>query len=187
MKEDNKLVKWLKSINYKSAFVYFIVIQVAALACTTFLSMAIVPLLRFAFTEANAVREVAEIITMLLLEMLIRLLLFYAFFRNDRSLVFKEFAESYGVTVALRLVTSTIFYFASWSAGITICLTGSFLGRLWVDENIKTMREVPFWLYFIVFTVFEALVYLVAYFAHKMAKRQREKVKQELMKENEGN
>ncbi len=185
MSENNKLVKWLKAINYKSALIYFLVIQVIILASAFFLPMPIVPLLRFIFTEENIAREVAEIITMLLLEMATRFVLFYSFFRNDRNLIFKEFAISYGVTAILRLIISTIIYFASWSAGLTICLTGTLLGRLWIDDNTKTMQDVPFWLYLIIFIVFEALVYLMAYLSHAFAKKRRERVRQELINHKE--
>ena len=182
---ENKFIKRIKSINYKGGLLYFIVIQVIVLACAFFLSMPIVPLLRFIFTEENVAREVAEIIVMLLLEMAIRFILFYAFFRNDRNLIFKEFALSYGVTVILRLVFSSIIYFAAWSAGITICLTGTLLGKLWVDENIKTMQDVPYWLYLIIFIAFEALVYLMAYLSYAFAKKRRERVRQELINRKE--
>lgn len=185
MKEDSKFVKWLKSINYKSSLVYFLVIQVIVFASSFFLPMPMSPLLRFIFTEENVAREIAEIVTMLVLELGIRLILFYAFFGNDRSLEFKTFTKNYGVTVILRLIISSIIYFAAWSAGITICLTGALLGKLWISEDIKTMQDVPYWLYLVVFVIFEALAYLMAYLANTFAKKRREKVRQDLINHKE--
>ncbi len=182
-----KIADFFKSIEYKSSLVYFVVIQVVVLASAFFLPMPIIPLLRFLFKEEGVLRQIAEIITMLILELLIRFVIFLAFFKNDRNLQFKNFAKNYGVTAVLRLIFSTIIYFASWSAGMTICLTGTFLGKIWIDENIKTMQDVPFILYFVVFLLFEGLVYLVAFMSKKLATKEREKIKEELLKNNESN
>ncbi|MBO5262515.1 MAG: hypothetical protein J6B45_05660 [Clostridia bacterium] len=183
----NKVIKWFKSLNYKSALVYFLVIQVLVLASAFFLPMPIVPLLRFIFKEEGILRETFEIVVMLILELITKFIVFFAFFKNDRNLHFKEFCKSYGLTAVLRLIFSTIFYFAAWSAGMTICLTGNLLGRLWIDNDIKTMKDVPFWLYLVTFIVFEGLVCLIAFLSSKLAAKQRERIKQELMNNKETN
>ena len=181
MAENNKFVNWQKSINYKNSLVYFLVIQVMVLVCSFFLLMPIIPLMRFIIKENGLLRDFMESITLILVELLLRFLVFFSFFKNSRSLTFKNISLEYGVTVLLRLVFSLVTSFASWSAGIGICTFGSTLGVAMVDENIKTMQDVPVWLYIIVFVLFEALVYLIAFLAYKIAKRQREKTRRELI------
>lgn len=173
-----------KKINYKSGLVYFLVIQVMVLVCTFFLLMPIVPLMRFIITEEGLFRDFLESLALIFVELLLRFIVFFSFFKNSRSLTFKRLSIDYGFTVALRLLFSLITVFASWSAGIGICTLGSALGKSMIDENIKTMQDVPTWLYIITFILFEALAYLMAFLSFKLAKKQREKIKQELMNED---
>jgi len=185
MLENNKLIKRLKSINYKNSLVYFLVVQVVVLVCSFFLLMPLVPLMRFIIAEEGLLRDFAESIILILVELLLKFIIFFSFFKNSRNLTFKSISLDYGVTVLLRLVFSLVTIFAAWSAGIGICTLGSNLGRVMIDENIKTMRDVPTWLYIAVFILFEALVYLMAFLAYKLVKRQREKTRQELINNRE--
>ena len=181
MLENNKLIRWIKSINYKNSLVYFLVIQVVVLVCSFFLLMPIVPLMRFIITEEGLFRDFAESITLIFVELLLRFIIFFSFFKNGRNLTFKGISKEYGVTVLLRLSFSLITIFSAWSAGIGICTLGSTFGVAMIDENIKTMSDVPIWLYIVVFILFEALAYLMAFLAYKVVNKQREKVKQELL------
>lgn len=185
MEEKTSGLKALfKKINYKNGLVYFMVVQVMVLVCSFFLVMAIVPLMRFIITEDGFFREFAESFVLILVELLLRFIVFFSFFKNSRCLTLGRLYIDYGFAAALRFVLSLITVFSAWSAGMGICTFGSALGRAMIDENIKTMQEVPTWLYIIVFVLFEALVYLMAFCGFKLAKWQREKVKQELTKEN---
>lgn len=178
-------MSFFKKINYKSGLVYLLIIQVIVLVSACFLPMGIIPLLRFIFTDIGPVRDAAEIIVMLIIEMLVRFFVFFSIFKNDRNLLLKEFSLSYLVAFVLRLLLSLITAFAAWTAGMTVCLSGVFFGVLWIDENIKTMKDVPVWLYLIVFVIFEALVWLVAFLASRLALRKREKLRKELLENKE--
>lgn len=173
-------MSFFKTINFKSGLVYFLLIQVIVLVCAFFLPMGIVPLLRFIFAEVGQVRDAAEIIVMLIIELLARFFVFYSTFKNNRTLSFKEFSLSYSVAFVLRLIFSLITSFAAWSAGMAACLSGVFFGTMWIDEGIKTMRDVPVWLYLIIFVAFEGLVWLIARFSLALAKRERARLKKEL-------
>ena len=174
-------MKFLKTLNYKSGLVYFLLIQVIVLVCAFFLPMGIVPLLRFIFAEVGQVRDAAEIIVMLIIELLARFIVFYSIFKNNRGLTFKDFLLSYLVVFVLRLLLSLVTSFSAWSAGMSVCLTGTFFGTMWIDESIKTMRDVPVWLYLILFIVFEAFVLLVSCLSYKLASRERARLRKELL------
>lgn len=179
-------MSFFKKINYKSGLVYLLIIQVIVLVSACFLPMGIIPLLRFIFTETGTLRDAAEIIVMLIIELLARFFVFLSMFKNDRNLLFKDFSLNYSVAFLVRLLLSLVTSFAAWTAGMTACLSGVFFGVLWIDENIKTMKDVPVWLYLIVFVIFEALAWLVAYLSSRLALRKREKLRKELL-ENKDN
>ena len=176
------LVKFLKGINYKNSLVYFLVIQVMVLVCSFFLLMPIIPLMRFIFTENGLLRDFMESITLVLIELLLRFLVFISFFRNSKSLTFKYVLLEYSVAVLLRLVFSLITSFSAWSAGIGICTLGSTLGVAMIDENIKTMQDVPVWLYVIIFLLFEAIAIFLAFLSYKLSWNKRKKLRKELHK-----
>ena len=173
-------MKFLKTLNYKNGLVYFLLIQVLVLVSATFLTMAIIPLVRVVFTEIGQARDLAEITVMLIIELLARFIVFYSIFKNNRGLTFKDFSLSYLVVFVLRLLLSLVTSFSAWSAGMAVCMSGVFFGTMWIDEGIKTMRDVPVWLYLIIFVAFEGLVWLIARFSLALAKRERARLKKEL-------
>ncbi|MBQ8840827.1 MAG: hypothetical protein IJ004_05870 [Clostridia bacterium] len=167
-------------LSWKAGGLYFLLTQVYVLVIGLFLSAPFAILARFLF-EDPFVQELMEVVFFLVLDLAVRFIVFYAYFRNNRSLSLLQFSIDYSLTIGLRLIFSLCTFFAFWSAGATISLCGVFLAKNLINPDTVTMQQVPTWLYLIVFFVFECLVYLVEFIAHKIASAKREKERKELI------
>ncbi len=179
--------EFFKKIDWKSGLLYFGFIACETIITATFLSMFIVTPIRFIFKEPGIPREIAELVTFLLVQLLVRFVIFYGLFKNNRNLTYKQFCINYTVTFIIRLVFSLFTSFAAFSAGMAITLLGGLLARVFIDDEIITMQQVPVMLYLAVFVLIEALTLLVILFSSKLAEHKREKVKKELLKEHKNN
>jgi len=179
--------EFLKKIDFKSGFLYFAFIFAETIVTATFLSMLIVTPIRFIFKEPGIARDVAELIGMILLEMIIRFFVFFALFKNNRNLIFKQFCINYSVTYVLRLVFSLLTTFAAFSAGMSVLLSGTLLSSTFIEKDIITMHDVPTALYILLFTLFEAVTLLIVYLGSKLAEHKREKTRKELLNEHKNN
>ena len=176
---DNVLLRLAKRLRWKDSLTYLILMQLEVVVSSTFLIMGIIPLIRYIF-EVGVVREIVEIITLLIIECTVRFLMSYSIFKNSRTLDFGQFCLNCAPALAVRFFLSLLTSFAAWTAGITISLIGTFLGKEFIDENIITMSQVPVWLYVIIFILFEALVIFLAFLSYKLSCRKREKIRKEL-------
>ena len=174
----------LKKIDFKSGFLYFGFIECQILIFSFFLTGIVVIPARFIFEEPGKPREIAEFIIVLLVELLIRFIIFYGHFKNNRRLTYKQFCINYSVTYVLRLIFSLITTFAAFSAGMSVLLSGTLITSTFVDKEIVTMHDVPIALFIFLFTVIEAITLLLAYLGSRLAERKREKTRQELLNEH---
>ncbi len=165
-------------VNWRGGLLYFLFIEIEVLATAFFLGFAIYPV-RFIFDE-GILRDIAEVLILVAVELVIRFFVFFALFKNNRRLTFEYFAQGYAITFGIRLVFSLLTSFAAFSAGMGVLETGMVLAVNFVDPEILTMQQVPKLLFIVVFTIFEGVSLLIGYFACQKATEQREKIKKEL-------
>ncbi len=175
--------EFLKKIDLKSGLLYFVLIECQILVVSLFLAGFMVMPVRFIIKEPGMMRETVEFFVFLLFELLVRFVIFYGLFKNSRNLTYKQFCTNYIVTFIIRYVFSLFTSFAVFSAGMSITLLGTLLGRVLIDETITTMQDVPAIFYTVIFILIEALTLLVVYLPSKLTARKREKARQELLKE----
>ena len=178
-------MRFLKKINWKSSLLYFFLIQVEILVACFFLLLPVIPLVRMIFVEKGIVRDIAEIVALLVVELLVRFLIYLPNFSNNRKLTFKQFNIDYFPSVILRLLISLPFSFAGYIASLTVSSTGIIIARYGIDKNIMTMQQVPAYIYIIVFVLYEALSLLIAFFAYKISLLIRMKTKNKLISNTE--
>ncbi|MBQ8145599.1 MAG: hypothetical protein IJ039_02345 [Clostridia bacterium] len=175
-----KFSDFIKKPDIKAGFLYFALIQIEVLIVAFFLSGLPVIFLRFFIDETGPLQTTAEAILVTFIEMIIRFIIFLSIFKNNKSLVYKQFALSYSVTFVLRLIFSLCTYFASFSAGMCVSLIGLEISSTFIDEGIKTMQQVPTLLYIAIFVLFEAITLLVGFFAYRICVKKRNRAHMEL-------
>ena len=106
------------------------------------------------------------------------------FFKNNKSLCYKKFVLSYSVTFILRLVFSLCTYFASFSAGMSVSISGIAFSVALIDDGIKTMQQVPTVIYIAFFIVYEAITLLLALCAYRLCANAHAKIHKELHSNN---
>ena len=176
--------EFLNKIDFKSGLLYFGFIQCQILIVSFFLTGIITMPVRFIFKETGMPREIAEFFAILLVELLIRFIIFYGHFKNNRKLTYKQFCVNYSVTYLLRLIFSLITTFAAFSAGMSVLLSGTLIASTFIEKDIVTMYDVPFALYIFLFTLLELATLGVIYLGYKLAQHKREKTKRELLNEH---
>ncbi|MBO5338791.1 MAG: hypothetical protein J6A96_03735 [Clostridia bacterium] len=165
-------------VNWRGGLLYALLLEIEVLVTAFFLTFAIYPA-RMLFEE-GILRELAEILILVLVELVVRFFVFFALFKNNKRLDFPYFIGGYAIALGIRLVFSYITSFAAFSAGMSVLLIGQKLAASFINPEIKTMQEVPKLLYIVVFLLFEGLSILIAYFASKKVTEQREKIRKEL-------
>lgn len=169
-------------LNWKAGLVYFLLIQVCVLVFSFFLSGAIVIPVRFIFKEEGLLREVATLVALFIFELVCRLFIFLATFKNNRNLTFPQFCLDYLLTFGARLVFSLCTVFSAWSAGNAISISGILVASNLIDKDIITMQQVPTYIYLIAFVIFEGFTILTAFLSYKISKSIRKKELSDLHK-----
>ncbi|MBQ7788398.1 MAG: hypothetical protein IJ398_01950 [Clostridia bacterium] len=180
----NKFIDTIKKISFKNGFVYFLILQIGTLLIAFFLSIFINIPINMIF-DIGLYRNIAYIISYFIVESVVKFIIFFAFFKNDRNLTFKAFCLNYIFTFALRYILSLIFSFALYVAGATTSLLGITLTEAFILKNEVnvTMQHVPKALYTLIFVLIEGIAILIAFSANKLAQYRKEKAKKELYKE----
>ena len=111
------------TVNWRGGLLYLMFMQIEVIVCALFLTFAVYPI-RMIFDEGMA-RDFLEAFLLVLIELIIRFFIFFAFFVNQRKLTFGYFASGYGITVGIRFIFSLLTRFAAWSAGMGILTTSS--------------------------------------------------------------
>ncbi len=168
-------------LNWKVGLVHFMIIQAYILLFSFFLSGFIVIPVRFIFTEEGLLREIATLVAIFLCDIVCRFVIFFATFKNNRSLSFAQFCLDYLVTLGARLIFSLCTFFSTWSAGSSITMAGILIASNLIDKDIITMQQVPTYIYLIVFIVFEGIAILTALLASKLSAAIRNKEKAKLL------
>lgn len=166
-------------LNWKAGLLYTLIIQVATIVYAFFIQGALVILVRFIFDD-GLLREIVSVLVLFVGEMICRYIPFLATFKNNKGLSFPQFCLDYLLTLGVRLVFSLCTFFAFWSAGATINVTGVLIASSLINKDIITMQQVPTYIYLIVFTVFEAFTILTALLSYKTAEAIRKKESKEL-------
>ena len=177
--------KFLKCINFKASLLYFVLMQLKVVLLSTFISSILPIFTRFLFPEVNLARDVAEIVSFLVVELIINFLIYFSLFKNSRNLTFKQFSIDYSIVILLRYLVSMIFSFALYVAGPATSLLGITITELLFPTNNKivVMQDVPKLLYTVIFILIEFLMISSAYCAYKISSKKREKLKKELLNE----
>lgn len=179
-----KISDTLKKIDVKAGILYFALIQLEVLLVAFFLSGLPIIVARFFFSEIGTVRTAIECILLSFIELLIRFVIFISIFKNNKDLCYKRFILSYSVTFILRLIFSLCTYFASFSAGMGVSISGIEFSVAFIDDGIKTMQQVPTIIYIAFFLVYEAITLLIAFGAYKLCASARAKIHKELHSNN---
>ncbi len=178
-RKNNKFIGFIKCIDWKFGFLIFVLTQLIIFFISFFLTGAINILIGF-FVDVGLLKDFVLIIAFLILELFAKFLLFFAFFKNNRNLTFKQFCLNYSVTFVLRFIFSAILDFSSFFASASLASLGVFFANVFIDRDIATTTQVPAFYYVLIFIVFEALTILFALLSNKLAVKQREKIKEEL-------
>lgn len=168
-------------VNWRGGLLYALFIEIEVLITAFFLTFAVYPA-RMIFGE-GVLRDIVEILILVLVELVFRFFVFFIVFKNNRRLDFAYFAQGYAIAFGIRLAFSLLTSFAAFSAGMSVLLIGQELAVSFINSEIKTMQDVPTLLYVVVFTIFEGVSILIAYFACKCAESKREKIRKELQGE----
>ncbi len=179
--------EFFKKIDFKSGLLYFGFIECGIIIFSFFLAGIVVMPVRFIFNEPGTPREIAEFVVTLVVELLIRFIIFYGYFKNNRRLTYKQFCINYSVTYILRLIFSLATTFAAFSAGMSVLLSGTLMTSAFIEKDIITMHDVPTALYIFLFTLLEALTLLITYLESRLAEHKREKTRQQLINEHKEN
>ncbi len=180
-RENNKFISAIKSIDWKCGLLIFVLTQLAIFFISFFLAGAVNILIGF-FVDVGLLKDFILIVAFLILELFAKFLIFFAFFKNNRNLTYKQFCLNYSVTFVLRFIFSAILDFSSFFASASLGALGVFFANVFIDRDIVTTTQVPTFYYVLIFIVFEALTILIALFASKLSTRQREKTRNELHK-----
>lgn len=156
------------TLNWKASILYFVFIQAIFFCFSFFLSGLIVMPIRFIF-HSEIAQDIAFIISFFFIESISKFIIFFITFKNDKHNTFPQFCINYSLTFVLRLIFCLIFSFNFISAGATTTALGIFLAKLFIDENIITMQQVPTSIYISIFVAFEALAILIAFCASKFS------------------
>lgn len=163
----------------RTSLVYFLKLQLCILL-TLILSIPVMYAARFATSNAIA-RDIVHGIGSIIIQCVLCFVVFRREKIDERKLARADMLRCFGLALIPHFLLSFINGFYPYTAGYGVGLIGLVIGAAIKGEAVKTLEEVPIYVYLILMAVMMGLMLVSVNFAYSSGARFIEKEKQEVL------